>query len=79
MWVMNLNGHLPSLKVEELHVLCCGSGSGQIRIFWQDPDTEKIIPNLGISGSDMNLKQNYSKKLIKYRNATGSFSKPPTG
>ncbi len=68
MWVMNLNGHLLSLKVEELHVLCCESGSGQTRNFWQDPDPEQIItgmPDSGISGSEMNLKQNYSEKLIK--------------
>jgi hypothetical protein len=38
-----------SLKVEELHVLWCGSESGQIRNF---------------RASEMNLKQKYSEKLI---------------
>ncbi len=62
MRVMNLNGHLLSLKVEELQVLFIGTGSGQIRNFRQDPDPEQIIiPDSGISGSEMNLKQNYSE------------------
>jgi hypothetical protein len=38
---------------------CCGSGSGQIRNFWQDSDPntdpEKIIPDPGSSKSEMNL------------------------
>jgi hypothetical protein len=36
-----------SLKVEELHVLCCESGSGQARNFWQDPDPENNHSGFG--------------------------------
>jgi hypothetical protein len=39
---------------------CCGSGSGQIRNFYQDQDTdtdlEKIFPDPTSSGSEMNFK-----------------------
>jgi hypothetical protein len=61
---INLDGDLLSLIVEELHVLYCWSC--QIRNFWQDPDPEQIIiPDSGISKSEMNLKQKYTEKLIK--------------
>jgi hypothetical protein len=33
-----------------------------------DPDPEKIIPDLGRSGSEMNLKENFCEKRIKLGN-----------
>jgi hypothetical protein len=49
---------------------CCGSRFGEI------PDAEKIkiIPDPGSSGSEMNLKKNYSEKLIKFDNFSTKFS-----
>jgi hypothetical protein len=43
----------------------CGSGSGRISNFYVGL---KVIPDPGSSGSEMNLKQNCSDKLIKFDN-----------
>ncbi len=78
-------GHEPKWTSSKLKALCCESGSGQTReIFGRIRIRKIIIPDLGISGSEMNLKQKYSWKTDKIGiafpcNATGTFSKPPTG
>ncbi len=48
---------------------CCGSGSGRIRnvVGWiRIRIWKKIISDPGSSGSEINLKQNNSKKLLKF-------------
>jgi hypothetical protein len=42
--------------------------------FKPDPDLEKIIPDLGSSGSETNLKSNYSDKLIECNNLNAMFN-----